>query len=415
MQQRRGAGLPAKGTPAALGGSQQKPARKPAPSQGAPVADREAIADGAQAGGSDSDVVPLDPLPHGGGAPAGGTSSPGVETSSRRSVSVGAAPVFLPGGMKVEPFKRACPVDLPVSGEENPKTLPAKAADDSGARPSNISARGAWRVQLGSPDVAIVKAVEDGAQQDVVDPGADVGVTHDARVSGVQSPSVVEARKKTTSVHAFPLAGREAVPKPAVKRLAARRYAMATSFAHEKQGKNALMKVDMKSTAAVNWTLAACMEAMCILVVLLKGHVRSDMVFQNGIQKPGHVVPFWPKPDYAHGRMQNGTNLALSNISREAAPGGARYPVIITNECFFAKEQEECAVEDIGGVSTQGTKLLSLHDAVASGPEVKDKNNGAAGTLGKVAGVFVSYREGTTWTSEMESGRAPQVSTTSFA
>eukprot|EP00752_Nemacystus_decipiens_P002033 g1948.t1 len=78
--------------------------------------------------------------------------------------------------------------------------------------------------------------------------------------------------------------------------------------------------------------------------------------------------------------QQSGAARGESGSGTSAVWGGSSEVVV----AVATEVPGECAVEDIGRASTKRRNLLSLHDAVASGPEVKDTNTGAAGTLGKL-------------------------------
>eukprot|EP00903_Cladosiphon_okamuranus_P015275 g14116.t1 len=295
---------PAKGTPAARGGSQQQPAA-------AAVAGRSAVPEGAgaPAAGAASAVVPPDPLPAAGGGPSGDAPAPVSVTSSWRSVAAEGASALLSDEVAVEPCEQSCLVDLSIPGAAHPTVCPVKAVLDSGAGISTLSTCHVRKLQEAFPDVRVVEPmgqehmlrVIDGREVRVTEktcpvrvalhtrwgpvvvspqrfavvPGTDdvmiigspmmklLGIDvyetaaararagHDARVTGIETPGVAEARRVALSVAALQPADTTEVPDEAVARLAARGPNMVMSPEEEEQGRVAALDAAIHRAANV--------------------------------------------------------------------------------------------------------------------------------------------------------------------
>eukprot|EP00903_Cladosiphon_okamuranus_P012037 g11302.t1 len=287
---------PAKGTPAARGGSQQPPA-----AHGAAVAGRSAVPDSASApaAGATSSVVPPAPLPVAGGALSGDAPAPVSVTSSWRSVAAEGASALLSDEVAVEPCEQSCLVDLSIPGVAHPTVCPVKAVLDSGAGISTLSTCHVRKLQDAFPDVRVVEPMGQGHMLRVIDgrevrvtektcpvrvalhtrwgpvvvspqrfavvPGTDdvmiigspmiklLGIDayetaaararagHDARVTGVETPGVAEAPRVALSVAALQQVDATEVPDEAVARLVARGPNMVMSPAEEEQGRVAAL------------------------------------------------------------------------------------------------------------------------------------------------------------------------------
>eukprot|EP00752_Nemacystus_decipiens_P016680 g14920.t1 len=212
------------------------------------------------------------------------------------------------GGVEVEPAERVCLVDLSISGSKHPTVFPVKAVLDSGAGISTISTAVARRLQETHRDSTIVEALghqrelrlADGSRRSVehktlpltvalhtgwgptvlreqrfaVMPGDDDVVIvgspmlkrfgidvhemanavarkgHEARIAGVDSPRVSDARRVALSVEALHGADRDDVPDEAVERLVARGPDMVMSPAEEAQGREEALAAAVESAVS---------------------------------------------------------------------------------------------------------------------------------------------------------------------
>eukprot|EP00903_Cladosiphon_okamuranus_P005945 g5874.t1 len=265
-RQKRAAAPPAKGTPAARGGSQYKPATL----QGAAVGGRAALpADGsAPAVGADPPVVPPDPRPPGGAAPAGGAPPASAVVPSWRAVAPGGTSDFVSQEVAIRAAARERLVDLSIPGAAKPAACPVKAVLDSGAGVSTIPPGIADKLQAiwgslvlepeplaimpGTDDVMIIGTPMMARLGIDVDDMADASAraAQEARVSGVETPNIAATRRVTLSVDALQPADAEEVPDEAVERLVARGPDMVMSPAQEEQGRKEALDAAVASAAS---------------------------------------------------------------------------------------------------------------------------------------------------------------------
>eukprot|EP00903_Cladosiphon_okamuranus_P017345 g15980.t1 len=360
QQRQQRASVPqAKGTPAARGGSQSKPAATP----GSAVGGRAAVpADGsAPSGGADPPVVPPDPRPAGGDAPAGGASAAGAVVPSWGASAPGGTSAFVSQEVAVRAAARERLVDLSIPGAAKPAACPVKAVLDSGAGVSTIPPGIADKLQAMFPDVTVVGAMDRPQPLKVVDgreilvtkktcplrvalhtswgpvvlapeplavmPGTDdvmiigtpmmarLGIDVDAmadararegqeaRVSGVESPTIAAARRVTLSVDALQPADAEEVPDEAVERLAARGPDMVMSPAQEERGRKEALDAAVASAASAGLSDQGVSRLGGIVQRhwnafrrALRGDPPADVEPMRVVRKPGtHSVKARPR------------------------------------------------------------------------------------------------------------------------
>eukprot|EP00903_Cladosiphon_okamuranus_P018142 g16694.t2 len=210
--------------------------------------------------------------------PAGRRASalrPPRAASSWPSVVPGVQFRFSSNGVEEELTAERCLVDLSVPGVAKPTVCPAPAVLDSGARVSTIPESVVRRLEVANPDVQIVHAMDpvpallvaDGRDLRVMQktcPEATARAGHKARVTGVESPDVQEARRVTLSVDAIQPVDREEVPDEAVEHLAACGPETVMSPSQEETGREAALTaaVESVSTAGLSGNEFAKLRAI---------------------------------------------------------------------------------------------------------------------------------------------------------